>query len=184
MMARYKETDPAALDATQKKIWDEIAAGPRGSVPAPLQIWLKSPELASRAQKLGEFARYSTSLPPRLSELAILCTARFWTSQYEWYYHEGLARQSGLADDIIAAIAAQRMPDFVQEDERTVYDFSLALLRDRAVDDATFARARALFGERGVVDLVAILGYYGLISMTLNVYDVPVPGGGKPPLAP
>ncbi len=183
-MARYKETDPATLDATQKKIWDEIAAGPRGSVPAPLQIWLNSPELASRAQKLGEFARYGTSLAPRLSELAILCTARFWASQYEWYYHEGLARKAGLADDIIAAIADRRAPPFRNEDERAVYDFSLALLRDRAVDEATFARARSLFGERGVVDLVAILGYYALISMTLNVFEVPIPGGGKAPLAP
>ncbi|HZS84515.1 MAG TPA: carboxymuconolactone decarboxylase family protein [Stellaceae bacterium] len=183
-MARYTETDPAALDPAQRRIWDEIAAGPRGGVPAPLQIWLKSPELAARAQHLGAFARYGTSLPPRLSELAILCTARFWTSQYEWHHHESFARKAGIGDAVIAAIAARRVPVFEKEDERAVYEFCTAFYRDKAVDDATFQRAAALLGERGVVELVGVMGYYSLISITLNAFEVPVPAGAEPPLAP
>jgi 4-carboxymuconolactone decarboxylase len=182
-MTRYTETDPAGLDPVQRRIWDEIAAGPRGSVPAPLQIWLKSPELAEKAQRLGAFARYGTVLPPRLSELAILCTARFWTSQYEWHHHEAFARKAGLSDAVIAAVAARREPPFEKADERAVWEFCTIFYRDKAVDEATWRRAREVLGERGVVDLVGIMGYYALISITLNAFEVPVPEG-PPPLEP
>ena len=181
-MTRYQEIDPATLDDGQRKIWDEIAAGPRGSVPPPLQIWLKSPELAEKAQLLGAFARFGSSLPPRLSELAILCTARFWNAQYEWHHHEIFARKAGLGDDVIAAIAERRTPHFVKEDEKAVYEFCTVFYRDKAVDDATYAQAKAQLGERGVVDLIGIMGYYGLISVTLNVFAVPVPPGARVPL--
>jgi 4-carboxymuconolactone decarboxylase len=181
-MTRYQEFNPAALDADQKRIWQEIASGPRGTVPAPLQIWLRSPVLAENAQRLGAFCRYGTSLEPRLSELAILVTARHWTAHYEWYAHEKFARKAGIDDAAIAAIASRRTPDFVREDERAVYEFCSAYYRDHRVDDATYARALALLGERGVVDLVGIMGYYALISMTLNVFEVPVPDGEKMPL--
>jgi 4-carboxymuconolactone decarboxylase len=181
-MTRYKKLDPAALDADQKRIWDEIASGPRGTVPAPLQIWLRSPVLAENAQRLGAFCRYGTSLEPRLSELAILVTARHWTAHYEWYAHEKFARKAGIGDAAIAAIASRRTPVFTREDERAVYDFCSAYYRDHRVDDATYARALALLGERGVVDLVGIMGYYALISMTLNVFEVPVPDGETMPL--
>ena len=182
-MARYTETDPASLDPAQRRIWDENAAGPRGSVPAPLQIWLKSPELAEKAQRLGAFARYGTVLPPRLSELAILCTARFWTAQYEWHHHEAFARKAGLSEAVIAAVAARREPPFDKADERVVWEFCAVFYRDKAVDEATWRRAREALGERGVVDLVAIMGYYALISITLNAFEVPVPEG-PPPLEP
>jgi len=181
-MTRYKELDPAALDADQKRIWQEIASGPRGSVPAPLQIWLRSPVLAENAQRLGAFCRYGTVLEPRLSELAILLTARHWTAHYEWHHHEVFARKAGLDEAVIAAIAARRPPAFAREDERAVYEFCQVFYRDHRVDDATYARAVAQFGERGVVDLVGIMGYYALISMTLNVFEVPVPDGAALPL--
>jgi 4-carboxymuconolactone decarboxylase len=181
-MTRYTDLDPAALDADQRRIWQEIASGPRGSVPPPLQIWLRSPTLAENAQRLGAFCRYGTSLEPRLSELAILMTARHWTADYEWHHHEVFARKAGLDPAIIAAIAARRAPDFIREDERVVYDFCRVFYRDHKVDDATYARALAQFGERGVVELVGIMGYYALISMTLNVFEVPVPEGAKLPL--
>jgi 4-carboxymuconolactone decarboxylase len=181
-LTRYKDLDPAALDADQRRIWEEIASGPRGSVPPPLQIWLRSPNLAENAQRLGAFCRYSTTLEPRLSELAILMTARHWTAHYEWHHHEVFARKAGLDPAIIAAIAERRTPDFTREDERVLYDFCRVFYRDHKVDDATYARAVAQFGERGVVDLVGIMGYYALISMTLNVFEVPVPEGAKRPL--
>ena len=181
-MTRYTPLDPAALDDKQKRIWDEIAAGPRGNVPPPLQVWLRSPALAENAQRLGAFCRYGTSLPPRLSELAILMTARHYTAHYEWHHHEVFARKAGLPPDIIAAIAARKPPNFVHDDERVVYDFASALYRSHAVDDATYARAVAAFGEKGVVELVGIMGYYSLISMTLNVFEVPVPADAPMPL--
>ena len=182
-MARFKELDPATLDAAQRKVWDDIASGPRGSVPAPLQVWLKNPTLAEHAQRLGAFARYGTSLPPRLSELAILMTARHWTAQYEWLHHEVFAKKAGLDPATIAAIAERRRPDFTEADERAVYEFCSVFYRTHRVDDATYANAVAQLGEAGVVDLVGIMGYYALISMTLNVFEVPVPPGTKPPLA-
>jgi 4-carboxymuconolactone decarboxylase len=181
-LTRYKDLDPAALDTDQRRIWEEIASGPRRSVPPPLQIWLRSPKLAENAQRLGAFCRYGTSLDPRLSELAILMTARHWTAHYEWHHHEVFARKAGLDPAIIAAIAERRMPDFAREDEHVLYDFCRVFYRDHKVDDATYARALAQFGERGVVDLVGIMGYYALISMTLNVFEVPVPEGAKLPL--
>jgi 4-carboxymuconolactone decarboxylase len=181
-MSRYNELDPERLDADQKRIWQEIASGPRGTVPAPLQIWLRSPTLAENAQRLGAFCRYGTSLEPRLSELAILLTARHWTAHYEWYAHEKFARKAGIDDAAIAAIAARRVPELAREDERVVYDFCQEYYRDHRVGDAVFARAMAQLGERGVVDLVGIMGYYALISATLNVFEVPVPPGEAMPL--
>jgi 4-carboxymuconolactone decarboxylase len=181
-MTRYEDTDPGRLDPAQRRIWDDIASGPRGTVPPPLQVWLKSPALAEHAQRLGAFARYGTSLPPRLSELAILMTARYWTAQYEWHHHEVFARQAGLDPAAIAAIAARRLPTFAREDEQIVHDFCAAFYRAHAVDDATYARAVAALGDKGVVELVAIMGYYAFISMTLNVFEVPVPPGVAKPL--
>jgi 4-carboxymuconolactone decarboxylase len=182
-MARYKALDPDRLDPDQRRIWQEIASGPRGSVPAPLQIWLRSPVLAENAQRLGAFCRYGTTLEPRLSELAILLTARHWTAHYEWYAHEKIARKAGIGDAVIAAIAARRAPVFGRDDEQAIYDFCQAYYRDHRVDDATFALATAQFGERGIVELVGIIGYYALISATLNVFEVPVPPGSPLPLA-
>jgi 4-carboxymuconolactone decarboxylase len=180
-LTRYKDLDRAALDGDQRRIWDEIASGPRRSVPPPLQIWLRSPQLAENAQRLGAFCRYGTTLEPRLSELAILMTARHWTAHYEWHHHEIFALKAGLDPAIIAAIAERRTPDFTREDERVLYDFCSVFYRDHKVDDANYARALAQFGERGVVELVGIMGYYALISMTLNVFEVPVPEGAKRP---
>jgi 4-carboxymuconolactone decarboxylase len=181
-LTRYQPLNPATLDADQQRIWQEIADGPRGNVPPPLQVWLRSPKLAENAQRLGAFCRYGTSLEPRLSELAILMTARHWTAHYEWHHHEVFARKAGLADAVIAAIAQRRTPDFAREDERSVYDFCRVFYRDHRIDDATYARALAQFGERGIVDLVGIIGYYALISMTLNVFEVPVPPDAPLPL--
>jgi 4-carboxymuconolactone decarboxylase len=181
-LTRYNERDPDRLDADQKRIWQEIASGPRGSVPPPLQVWLHSPALAEHAQRLGAFLRFGTSLSPRLSELAILITARHWTAQYEWHHHEIFARKAGLEPAVIAAIAERRAPEFSQADERAVYEFCTAYYRNHRVDGTTYATAVGQFGERGIVELVGIMGYYGLISATLNVFEVPVPAGTPLPL--
>lgn len=180
-MARFTEIAPEAMTEAQREACARMIAGKRGRVPPPFQALLPSPTLCTRAQSLGEFLRYESALPPRLSELAILVTARFWTAQYEWHVHAAMAEKGGLDTRIIAAIAEQRDPTaLMQEDERAVYAFARALHERHKVDDATYGEAVRVLGQRAVVDLVGILGYYTLISMTLNVFEVPVPGGTPP----
>ena len=116
---------------------------------------------------------------PRLAELAIIICARYWTAQYEWYAHAALARKAGLADGVIDAVAARQRPEGMQDDEAAVYDFCTELHHDKQVSDASYRRALDLFGERGVVDLVGISGYYTLVSMTLNAFQVELPPGEK-----
>lgn len=180
-MPRFKEIAPEQMTEAQRDACAQLVAGKRGRVPPPFQALLPSPTLCTRAQLLGEFVRYDSALPPRLSELAILVTARFWTAQYEWYAHAILAEKGGLDPKIIAAIAEKRDPtSLMQEDERTVYAFARMLHEQHKVDDATYKEAMRVLGERAVVDLVGTLGYYTLISMTLNVFEAPVPGGTLP----
>lgn len=182
-MPRFKEIAPEQMSEAQRAVCAQLVAGKRGRVPPPFQALLPSPELAARAQSLGEFLRYDTSLPARLSELAILVTARFWTAQYEWHVHAQMAEKGGLDPAIVAAIADRRDPmRLMKDDERAVYALARALHETHGVDDATYAEALKQLGERGTVELVGLLGYYTLISMTLNVFEVPVPGG-TPPLA-
>ncbi len=183
-MARITPLPPSLMDERQQKIHSEIAGGRRGTVPAPLEVWLRSPELADRAQKLGEFARYGTSLPPRLSELAILVTARFWTAHYEWAAHKIFALKAGLDPVIIADIAARREPKFNDPTEVLVYEFSQTLHREHKVKDELYQKALEVLGEKAVVELVGILGYYTLISMTLNVFEIEVPTGSEIELQP
>jgi 4-carboxymuconolactone decarboxylase len=172
------------MNEDQLRVVEATVAGKRGRVPAPLIAWLRSPELANRAQKLGEFVRYDTTLPPRLSELAILVTARFWTSQYEWYAHKPIALKAGLAPGVIDDIAHRRHPNFENSDEAVVYDFSVSLHETHAVPDSVYLAAVEALGERGAVELVGLLGYYTLISMTLNTFEIEVPEGFRPELAP
>jgi 4-carboxymuconolactone decarboxylase len=161
----------------QLRIHDQIASGPRGSVPGPLAVWLHSPGLADTAQQLGQFVRYQSALPPRLSELAILVTGRWWSAEYEWWVHRPIAEDAGLGQGVIEAIRENRCPDFSRHDERVVYEFAMQLHRDKRVSDESYAEVVALLGEAGAVDLVGICGYYTLIAMTLNAFQVPLPEG-------
>jgi 4-carboxymuconolactone decarboxylase len=170
--------------AEQRAIVEETVAGARGHVPAPLLAWLASPELGRRAQHLGEFIRYKTSLPPRLSELAILVTARHWTAQFEWYAHKKEALRGGLSAEIIDDIAARRPPRFKAPDEELVYRFAHAVHERHGVDDALYRECVTAFGDVGVVDLVGLLGYYTLVAMTLNTFEIGVPHGEKEELPP
>jgi 4-carboxymuconolactone decarboxylase len=179
-MARLPDIDLARLTPEQRQVHDTIVAGPRGKVEGPLRVWLTSPVFAARAQELGAFCRFGTSLPPRLSELAILVTAAHWRAGFEWYAHEKFAREAGLAEAAIRAIKAGKTPTFDSENEAAVHAFARELLDTRRVSDATYARATAALEPVGVVDLVGILGYYGLISMTINAFEVPAPDGADP----
>jgi 4-carboxymuconolactone decarboxylase len=179
-MARLPDIDIARLSPEQRQVHDAIVAGPRGKVEGPLRVWLTSPALAARAQELGAFCRFGTSLAPRLSELAILVTAAHWRAGFEWHAHEKFAREAGLSGTAIEAIKVGADPRFDNRDEAAVHAFARELLQSRRVSDATYARAVGALGTVGVVDLVGILGYYGLISMTINAFEVPAPDGPDP----
>ena len=179
---RIKNLKKEDMSTEQRRIHDEIAAGPRGQVQGPLKVWLTSPSLADKAQKLGQFCRYESSLPKHLSELAILVTGRFWHAEFEWWAHKRIGLDAGLDAKIIEALRQRRIPKFKSDEERIVYEFATQLHRDHRVGDTTYAEAVAAFGEVGAVDLVGILGYYTLISMTLNAFQVPLPDGESPEL--
>ena len=180
---RIPDWKPEDLTAAQRKVHDAIVAGPRGRVEGPLRVWLLSPGLAERAQELGAFCRYGTSLPPRLSELAILTTGAFWQAGFEWHAHAPIALKAGVPADALEAIRLGQEPKFAREDEKAVYEFSRELWTKRRVSDATYRRIADLLGNETVVELVAILGYYGLISMTINTFEVPLPKGAEQPFA-
>jgi 4-carboxymuconolactone decarboxylase len=193
---RFPILQPDQMNAEQKKLLETLLAGPRGGGDAspeavqkmlrggPFNAWMRSPDLGNRLQNVGEYIRYRTSLPLRLNEFAILITAREWTSQYEWYAHYPLAMKAGLDARLSDELAFGVRPSAMRDDEAAVYDFCTQLHRTRKVDDATFDRALALFGEQGVVDLVGVSGYYTAVAMTLSVAQVMPPAGVPLPLKP
>ena len=192
---RFKLIPLDQLTPEQQALSDAIKSGPRaklkssgaskpGPLGGPFNVWLRSPGIGDLVQKLGEEIRFRSSLAGKLNELAILITARHWTSQYEWVAHHKLALEGGLDPAIAEAIAQGRPPQNMDADETVVYEFSSELQRTQAVSDATYNRALDRFGERGVVDLISVNGFYVLVSMCLNVDRTPVPAGTPLPLPP
>lgn len=182
-MPRLADLDPTRLNPAQKAAYDRIASGPRGRVEGPLRVWVRSPELAEKAQALGAFCRFGSSLEPRLSELAILVTGAHWRSGFEWFIHAPIGIAAGLDAAAVEAIRRGDKPALAKADEAAVYAFSRELLETKRVSQGTYDAAKAALGETGVIDLVGILGYYGLISMTINAFEVPVPPGETDPFA-
>ena len=179
---RFEPLQESAMTQAQRKARDSILAGPRGGMRGPFNALLRSPELADRVQKVGEYIRFGSSLPARLNELAILVTARCWSAQFEWYAHNLLAMKAGLDPRIALAIAENRRPPDMTREEAAVHDFAHELHHRKSVSDATYALALACFGEQGVVDLIGACGYYTLVSMVLNVDRYPLPEGVAEPL--
>lgn len=185
-MARIPLPGPDELDADQRKVFEEVLAGPRGQVIGPLRAVIHSPDLAQRWSRLGEFLRYATVLPKHLNELAIAVTGRRWTSQVEWWVHARMAMEAGIAPAVIEAIRDGRSPVFADPDELAVYEFSRQLLQTGRVEAAAYKLVLDRFTVRGVVELTALVGYYSMVSMTLNAHEVPLPDGAEPiaPLGP
>lgn len=192
---RFKLIPLEELTPEQKKVADAIKSGARsklknsaasrpGPLGGPFNVWLRSPGIGNLVQQLGEEIRFRSSLPSRLNELAILITARRWTSQYEWFAHHRLALEAGLDPAIAQDIAHGRRPAKMDADETIVYNFSRELHETQGVSDAAYKAALDRFGERGVVDLISVNGFYVLVSMCLNVDQTPLPAGEKPPLPP
>jgi 4-carboxymuconolactone decarboxylase len=179
---RFKPLKPEEMTDEQRKVFQEIAGGPRGGVRGPFNPLLRSPQLADRAQKLGEYLRFNSSLPPKLNELAILVVARTWTAQYEWYAHEKLALKAGLSPSLINQLKERKRPKDMGDEEAAIYDFCTELHEKKRVSDAAYKAVLERFGERGVVDLIGVSGYYTLVSMVLNVDRHPLPEGAPLPL--
>ena len=168
------------LSPEQKAVWDEVVAGPRGKMHGPFFAWLHSAELLSRGEKLGLYARFHSSLPKRLSELCILMMASHWKASGEWIDHVPIARELGVDADALEALRQGRPAAFKQEDEIVTYLFAQELLNKRDMSDATYQHTKAVLGERGVLDVVAVLGYYSFIVMTMRAFAM-VPEGVADP---
>jgi 4-carboxymuconolactone decarboxylase len=181
---RFKPLAWETMTPEQRTMTEHVLAGKRGSMNGPYNVLLRSPVMGDLAQKFGEYTRYETSIPHKLNEFAILITARFWGSQYQWSSHHKYGLEAGLGAALIDDLAAGRRPAGMAPDEAVVYDFCRELLYTKAVGDATFATAKEKFGERGIVDLIGVMGYYHIVSMALNVDRYPLPGNAKPELQP
>jgi 4-carboxymuconolactone decarboxylase len=172
------------MSEAQCRVADEAASGKRGRMPAPLRAWIHSPELGARAQRLGEFCRYDTTLGSRLSELAILVVARTYTSHYEWFAHKREALKAGIEPAIIEAIAHKCAPTFADARSEVVYAYATTLLQTHRVPEELHAAAVGELTERGVVELVGVLGYYIFVAITLNAFEIGLPDGEMSDLEP
>ena len=181
---RLPPIPPERLTAAQKQAIAEFKAARGVDISGPFVPLLRSPEVMNRARAMGDYLRFKSSLPPRLSEFVILLTARRWTQQYEWNAHQPLALQGGLRREIAAAIADSRRPDGMAEDEEAVYALWDEVQRNQSVSDATYATAVARVGEQGVIDVLGITGYYTMLAMVMNTARTPLGDGVKPALTP
>jgi 4-carboxymuconolactone decarboxylase len=176
-MPKLLPPDPEHMSEHQRRVYEAIMSGPRGRVRGPLAVWLHRPGLAEHAQALGQYCRYDSSLEPLLSELAILTMASLWRSEFEWWAHYPIAVKAGLDPEAAQSILRGDRPVFSREDEDVVYDFIHTLVQTRNVPDTLYQRALDTLGRDRVVDLVGLAGYYTMISMTLNVFDIQPPDG-------
>jgi len=181
---RMPPIPPEKLTDAQKKAVEEFRAARNAGVSGPFTPLLRSPEVMNRARAMGDYLRYKSVLPPRLSEFAILIASREWTQNYEWDAHYTLAMQGGLNPDIAAALAEGKRPAKMAEDEEILYNLCTELHRTKGVSDATYQRAVAKFGEQGVIDAIGIQGYYTLLAMVMNTARTPLPQGHTPALKP
>jgi 4-carboxymuconolactone decarboxylase len=178
--------DEKSLTPAQRALLDSIRSGPRGSsttIRGPFAVFLHAPAFGELAQQLGGYCRFKTGVPPRLSEFAILVTARLWRAQYEWFAHVPQAERAGVKAETIRDLHKGRMPKAAPKDERAIYDFIQELYKTRRVSDKTLERVRSLLGDAATVEFVGILGYYALISMILNVFRMSPPESELLPFA-
>lgn len=163
------------LDPEQRRVHDAIASLRNGHIPAHYRAALYNPELSDKWQQLGELLRYRTSLPLRLSELAILVTATYHRCEYEWHMHVDVARETGLPDEVIDAIRAGRRPDFASTEDAAVFDYCTELFETKFVSDAVYQRTIEAISTRGIVELTALVGYYAMVAMSVNAHQLPLP---------
>lgn len=171
-MARIPLPSVESMTAEQRQVYEAIGSLRRGHIPMPYRAALHNPELADKWQQIGELLRYRTSLPQRLSELAVLLVAHHHGCQYMWDAHQPVALKAGVNSDAVEAIKAGRRPQLAAADEQAVYDYCAELLETKFVADATHDRACSIVGVTGLVELTALLGYYVMVAMMLNAHDL------------
>ena len=190
---RFRILQAQEMTPEQSQLAESIRSGPRaatgstatpsaGPLGSPFNVWLRSPQMGDFIQKLGSQIRFNTSLPARLNEFAILITAQHWESQYEWFAHLRLALKAGLNPKIAEQLRLGQRPTGMSEEEAAIFDFSSELHQTHFVSDANYQSVIKLFGEKGVMDLIAVNGYYDLVAMTLNVDRTPLPNHEPLPL--
>lgn len=183
-MARFEPLSPDQMTEEQKAVCDDLIKS-RGSVRGPFPLMLHNPGLAAAAEKFGGYARFGSKIEPRLLEFAVSIVSRFWGAHVEWISHTKLAREAGLDPAIIKALEEGSRPSFVNDDEETIYNFVTMLLETSKVDDITYGKCLQVLGERGIIDLMAAITHYTVVSFTLNAFHVPVPEGvDAPPFGP
>lgn len=184
IVSRLPPLDEAAMNPAQIALRDSIKAS-RGKVVlgGPFAVYVRAPEYGDLAQKLGAHCRYGSGIAPRLSEFAILVVARLWRSQFEWYAHAPIAEKAGVKPQAIKDLRAGRVPKTAARDERALYDFITELYKTKRVSQKNYDRVLAILGERGMIEFSGILGYYALVSITLNVFRMPLPDGEPLPFA-
>ena len=178
-MARVDHLKPEELSPDQQRLFREIAAT-RDRVGGPFGIWLRTPAIADAANRLGNTLRRDSNLDRRLFELMVLVIARHWSAQYEWFVHESAARKAGLPEDVIVALREGRKPTFARADEQLVYDVVSELQTTKTISDATYVRALDAFGLNLLVEFITAAGFYSMVAMVLNAFDVPTPDGARP----
>jgi 4-carboxymuconolactone decarboxylase len=175
---RMPPIPPAQYDDAQKKAAEEFLLARKVPVFGPFEPLMRSPEVMTVAREMGDYLRYKSAIGTTLSELVILVTAREWAQDYEWHVHAPIALKQGIRQEIVDAIADGRHPAGMSDDEDICYAFSTELHRNKRVSDATYGRALKRFGEKGVIDLAGINGYYTLLAMAMNTSRMPVPPNG------
>ncbi len=178
-MSRLQEIPYDRMTPEQQRVHDDIVGGPRGTIRGPFPVWLTNPAFADAAQKLGQYCRFNTTLPRDLAELAICVTAAHYRAEFEWWAHERMARDAGVAPAVTDAIRRGREPQLDTVAARAVYRTAVALNKRHRLSEPEFAEAREVLGERGLVDVVGLCGYYALVSLTLNTFEVPVPDSSR-----
>jgi 4-carboxymuconolactone decarboxylase len=179
---RFPQATMEQLSSEQQAVAAEVLKQSSAGLGGPYGMLIKSPELLKRYLAMTEYLRQKTSLPHRLNEMAILLEARLWDAQYEWWAHEPLARKAGLSDAIINDIREGKRPGAMQPDEAVVYDVVTELLNKRQLSDDTFGKARQILGEQHVVDLVAVAGFYVMVSTVIIAGRIAIPNGGPAPM--
>jgi 4-carboxymuconolactone decarboxylase len=174
---RLKLLSPDEMSGEQRETYEEAIAGKRGAAPAPMMAWLNSPEMARHATRLGAVLRFDTIFPAELSEIAILVTARHWTSHYEWFAHKRLALKGGMERNIIEAIRDRRTPDFDEPRAQMIYDVARSLHEGHGLSQPLYEAAVEVLTLRGLVEIIGLCGYYTMVSMTLNTFEFGLPDG-------
>lgn len=174
---RLKLLSPGEMNENQKQTYDKSIAGKRGAPPAPMMAWLNSPEMARHATRLGAVLRFDTMFPAKLSEIAILVTARHWTAHYEWYAHKRLALKGGMDPKVVDDIRDRRTPRFEDAKAQMIYDVSRSLHEGHGLSKVLYEEAVKVLSDRGVVEIIGLCGYYTMVSMTLNTFEFELPAG-------